>query len=194
MNNKLTSKDLINIGIFTAIIYALSLVVAFVGITPLSSLFAGPLYALLAAPIYMLYIAKVHKPFAVIITGLFCSVMCLVSFTSVLMALLSLVAFVASELIAKSGKYLSYKLNTISYLVFTLWTLVINGGYWYLQDFMVEFSLSSGMDQTWLDQMVEIATPLNLVLVIVGTLLCAFIGSLYAKVMLKKHFTKAGII
>ena len=191
---KLHVKDFINIGIFTVLLYVLSLLVAFVGITPVSSLFASPLYALLAGPIFMLYIAKTKKPFAISVTGLFCSVLCLLSFTSIVMAGISLACFLVADFIASRKNYSNFVVNTIAYLVFSLWSLAVNGGYWYLQDFMVAFSLESGMEQSWLDGMVAIATPLNFVLMVLGTLIAAFISTIFAKIMFKKHFKKAGII
>ena len=191
---KLTGKDLITIGIFTTILYVLSLLVSFVGFTAFSSMFASPLYALLAGPIYMLYITRVKKPFALTITGVFCSLMCLLSFTSIIMALLSLICFIVADLIANTKKFESFKTNTISYLVFSLWSLAINGAYWYMQDFMVEYSLSFNMEQSWLDEMIALATPLNFIIMVLGTLICAYIGVLFAKIMFKKHFKKAGII
>ena len=191
---KLKAKDLITIGIFTVLLYAISLIVAFIGFTPLSSMFASPLYALLAGPVFMLYIMKVKKPLAITITGIFCALLCFVSFANPIMAIIALVCFVISDFIASRGKYNSLKMNTVSYLVFSLWSIALNGGYWYMQDFMVEMSLSYGMEQAWLDKMVELATPLNFILMTVGTLICAYIGVIFAKVLFKKHFKKAGII
>ena len=193
-NMKLKSKDLILIGIFTALLYAVSMLTAFVAVVPVGTIISGAVYALLAAPIYMLYISKIKKPFVITITGIFCSLMGLMSFTKISIALITFVFFVLADVIASIKKYQSYKFNTISYLVFSLWTLGIQGAYWYMQDFMVEFSLSSGMEQSWLDTMVKLATPLNFVIMVLTTLVCAYIGTLFAKLMFKKHFKKAGIV
>ena len=193
-NMKLKSKDLILIGIFTALLYAVSMLTAFVAVVPVGTIISGAVYGLLAAPIYMLYISKIKKPFVITITGIFCSLMGLMSFTKISIALITFVFFVLADVIASIKKYQSYKFNTISYLVFSLWTLGIQGAYWYMQDFMVEFSLSSGMEQSWLDTMVKLATPLNFVIMVLTTLVCAYIGTLFAKLMFKKHFKKAGIV
>ena len=191
---KFKSKDLILIGIFTVLLYIMSLLVAFVAIVPVGTIVSGAVYALLAAPIYMLYISKIKKPFAITITGVLCSLMGLMSFTKVSIAIITFLFFVVADIIAGAKKYESYKWNTLSYMVFSLWTLGIQGAYWYMQDFMVEFSLQTGMEQAWLDTMIKLATPLNFVIMVLATLICAYIGSLFAKILLKKHFKKAGII
>ena len=191
---KLKSKDLILIGIFTVLLYIVSLLVAFVAIVPVGTIASGAVYALLAAPIYMLYISKIKKPFAITITGVLCSLMGLMSFTKVSIAIITFLFFIAADIIAGAKKYESYKWNTLSYMVFSLWTLGIQGAYWYMQDFMVEFSLQTGMEHAWLDTMIKLATPLNFAIMVLATLICAYIGSLFAKILLKKHFKKAGII
>ena len=191
---KLKAKDLILIGVFTVLLYVISLLVAFVGITPIGSMLASAVYALISAPVFMLYIIKIKKPFALIISGIFCSIMGLLSFPKIIIALIVFACFVLADIIAKIGKYKNFKFNTISYMIFSLWTIGINGAYWYLQDFMVQHSLAYGMEQTWLDEMINLATPLNFILMVALTLLAGFIGSLFAKIMLKKHFIKAGVV
>ena len=191
---KLKSKDLILIGIFTALLYSVSLLTAFVAVVPMGTIISGAVYGLLAAPIYMLYISKIKKPFVITITGVFCSLMGLMSFTKISIALITFVFFLLADVIAAIKKYESYKFNTFSYLVFSLWTLGVQGAYWYMQDFMVDFSLSSGMEQSWLDTMVKLATPVNFVIMVLATIICAYIGTLFAKLMFKNHFKKSGMV
>ena len=191
---KLKSKDLILIGIFTVLLYAVSLLVSFVAIVPVGTIISGAVYAVLAAPIYMLYISKIKKPFAITITGIFCSLMGLMSFTKISIAVITFCFFVVADMIAGIKKYEDYRWNTLSYLVFSLWTLGIQGAYWYMQDYMVEMSLNSGMELAWLDAMVALATPFNFVVMVFATLASACIGCIFAKLLLKKHFRKAGIL
>ena len=191
---KFKSKDLILIGIFTALLYAVSLLTAFVSVVPIGTIIVGGVYAILSAPIYMLYIAKIKKPFAITITGVVYFFMSLMSFTSILIALITFACFVLADIIAGIKKYESYWVNTLSFMVFSLWTLGIQGAYWYMQDLMIEVSLNSGMEQSWLDAMVKLATPLNFVIMVLATLVCAYIGTLFAKLMFKKHFKKSGIL
>lgn len=191
---KFKSKELVLIGIFTVLLYMVSLVTAFVAILPIGTIISGAVYAILSAPIYMLYISKIKKPFAITITGIFCSIMSLMSFTKISIALITFVCFIVADIIASIKKYESNKFNVLSYMIFSLWPLGLQGAYWYMQDFMVEFSLSSGMEQSWLDSMVKLATPLNFVIMVLATLACAYIGTLFANLMFKKHFKKAGMI
>ena len=97
---KFKSKDLILIGIFTVLLYIMSLLVAFVAVVPVGTIVSGAVYALLAAPIYMLYISKIKKPFAITITGVLCSLMGLMSFIKVSITIITLLRFVVADIIA----------------------------------------------------------------------------------------------
>lgn len=70
INDGLRGKDLITIGIFTAIIFILSLLANILGgIHPLTWLFSPAVAAIFTAIPFMLLATKVQKPFAILITG-----------------------------------------------------------------------------------------------------------------------------
>lgn len=60
--NKLQVKDLVTIGIFSAIYFVINLIVMVSGgITPLLWIFMPPILSVLCGVIYMLLVAKVQK-------------------------------------------------------------------------------------------------------------------------------------
>ena len=97
------------------------------------------------------------------------------------------------DLIMKSGKYKSVKKNIIGYAVFTLWMV----GTYIPMYFMVEQSradFASSFGEEYADKVMSVMPMWSIVLVIAGIFVCAIIGGLLGKVVLKKHFEKAGIV
>ena len=192
---KLNSKDLINIGIFTAIYIALMIIVSGFVITPVLQLLMMPVMALLGAPVYLLYIAKVGKFGAITITGfLFSALVGLLVYANVYCFLVNFVFFVIAEIIAFIGKYKSKKLNMLSYIFAMFSTIGEAGLPWVAQEYFHELSVASGYSEEWASGLDKLATPLNLALMIGGTVICAIISCVFAKNIFKKHFKKAGIV
>ena len=192
---KLTSKDLINIGIFSAIYMLVCVAISGIVITPILQLLMTPLIALLTGPIYFLYIAKTQKPFCILITGLLFSVLVgLLVYGNVICFVLNFTCFVAAEIAAYIGKYKNFKLNMLSYTFASFSALVEAALFWYMPDFIYNLALETGYSQSWVDGVVALTTPTNLALVIAGVIVCAIISSLASRSILKKHFKKAGII
>ena len=191
---KLTLKDLISVGIFTVLYYSCQMIFAFIGVIPLGSLFVTSVSALVVGPIFYVYITKVRKLGALTITGLIISAICFLSFTNVIMTVLTFLPYLLGDLIAFKGKYLSHKTNTVAYMIVALAPLGISASYWYMYDIAATNYLNAGGKQEWLDGIQQYLTTTNIALVILGTLFCAFLSSLISKKILNKHFKKAGII
>ena len=195
MKNKITSKDLISVGIFTVLILVIACVAPVIGAIPGMYLMRTPAAALLCGPIYLLYITKVGKPLCITVTGIICaSVMGLLSFGSVTMFLINLVCFIVAEIIAYIGKYKSKFWNSLSYIVLGFWTFAQDGAFWYMKDFMVEFTSGVNAPEGFLEGILKLITPQNLVFVLIMTLVCSCLSVVFSNMMFKKHFKKAGII
>ena len=193
--NKFTSKDLINIGIFTLLILVVASVAPILGAIPGMYLMRTPVAALLCGPIYLLYVAKVKKPFCITITGVICAVlMGLVSFGSIPMFLINLACFILAEIVASIGKYKSMLFNSLSYLVLGFWTLAQDGAFWYMKDFMIEYSLSAGIGEDWLNMVLGLLTVQNLIMVLVLTLISSLLSVVFSRFLFRKHFKKAGLV
>ena len=193
--NKFTSKDLINIGIFTLLILVVASVAPILGAIPGMYLMRSPVAALLCGPIYLLYVAKVKKPFCITITGVICAVlMGIVSFGSIPMFLINLACFILAEIVASIGKYKSMLFNSLSYLVLGFWTLAQDGAFWYMKDFMIEYSINAGIGEDWLNMVLGLLTVQNLIMVIVLTLVSSLLSVVFSRFLFKKHFKKAGLV
>ena len=192
---KFNSKDLINIGIFSAIYIALSVIISGFVITPILQLLMLPAMALLCGPIYMLYIAKVGKFGAILITGLlFSALVGLLVYGNVFCFLVNMLFFIIAEIIAFLGKYKNKKLNAISY-IFAVSSAIAEAGLpWVAGEYFYNLSVESGYSVEWAEGVDKLATPLNLVIMIALIIICALISVAFSNKMFKKHFKKAGIV
>ena len=195
MNTKLNSKDLINIGVFSAIYLLVILVISGIVVTPILQILMMPLMALFTGPVYLLYLAKVGKFGAVTITGLLGSALVgLLVYGNVYCFLVNVLFFIAADLIAYSGKYKNSKLNNLSFLVVSFWTIGEAGLPWAAGEFFYDLSIRGGYTVQWADGVKALATPLNLVLMIIAVIACSVVSILFSNRLFKKHFKKAGII
>ena len=192
---KLKSKDLINIGIFTALYMLLAILVMSIALTPILQIITMPLLSLLGAPIYLLYIAKVDKFGAITIMGFICSAISgLFVFGSVLCFLVCFIFFVFAELIAFAGKYKNNKLNNLSYIIVSFWTVGVAGLPWTAKEFFREISLAGGYTEEWLQGVERLATTQVLIYVIIAMIIGSIISMFFSNRLFKKHFKKAGIL
>ena len=192
---KLTSKDLINIGIFSAIYIGVLVVISGLVITPILQILMMPVIALCTAPIYLLYIAKVGKFGALTITGLLGSLLVgLLVYGNIYCFIVNFSIFFIAEIIAFIGKYKSKMFNNLSYIVASFWVIGEAGLPWVAGKYFWELSVASGYSKEWADGVAELATPTVLILMILGTVICGCISIWFSNRMFKKHFNKAGIV
>ena len=192
---KLNSKDLINIGVFTAIYLLVIVAISGIVITPILQILMMPLMALFTGPIYLLYLAKVGKFGSIMITGVLGSALVgLLVYGNVYCFLVNMLFVIVAEFIALAGKYKNNKLNQLSFIVVSFWTIGEAGLPWVAGKYFYDLSVASGYSVEWADGVDALATPLNLGLMIASVLVCSIISILFSNKLFKKHFKKAGIV
>ena len=77
--NKLQGKDLINVGIFTAIYFVVMMAIAMLGFIPIFLPLLIVLVPLIGGIVMMLYYSKVQKFGMVSLTGLICGILMLLT-------------------------------------------------------------------------------------------------------------------
>ena len=117
----LTVKDLVTIGIFSALFLVFALVGGiFFAPNPVLTFYMPVGSALLCGPVYLLMMAKVQKRWAATILG---AIMCIIWFVTGMhwaMALGYLIMGIAADLVAGAGRYQSKKINSLSYILLSL--------------------------------------------------------------------------
>ena len=193
MNERLQAKDLINVGLFTVLYFVLGCCVAIpIGFVPIFLPILGSLWTLITGIPFMLFAVRARKfgmvTLMAILSGL------LMGFTGMGFwgVPLGVVFGLLGDLIMKSGQYQSWKKTLLGYGVFSLWMV----GTYIPMYFMVEQSravFAAGFGEEYADKVMSVMPSWSLILVIAGIFLCALLGGVIGRALLKKHFVKAGI-
>ena len=112
--NKLQGKDLINVGIFTAIYFVVMMAIAMLGFIPIFLPLLIVLVPLIGGIVMMLYYSKVQKFGMVSLTGLICGILMLLTGMGYWSIITGAVFGVLADLVLKSGDYKSAKKGIIS--------------------------------------------------------------------------------
>ena len=107
--NKLQGKDLINVGIFTAIYFVVMMAIAMLGFIPIFLPLLIVLVPLIGGIVMMLYYSKVQKFGMVSLTGLICGILMLLTGMGYWSIITGAVFGVLADLVLKSGDYKSDK-------------------------------------------------------------------------------------
>ena len=184
-------KDLVTVGIFSALFLVFALVGGiFFAPNPVLTFYMPVGSALLCGPIYLLMLAKVKKRWAVSILG---AILCIVWFVTGMhwaMALGYLVMGVAADFVASAGEYKSKMMNSVSYIVISLGGTASYLVFFANPDGWAKTMLGNGTEQSYIDTMRETG---SVWIMIVGTVLAAAVSAFVGCKMLRKQFEKSGI-
>lgn len=193
MNQKLQAKDLINIGLFTVLSFVLGCCVAIpIGFVPIFLPILGALWTLITGIPFMLFAVRVKKFGMVTIMAILSGILMGLTGMGFWDVPMGVVFGLLGDLIMKSGNYASVKKTILGYGVFSLWMI----GTYIPMYFMVEQSRADftvGFGEEYADKVMSVMPMWSIVLVIAVIFLCALLGGLIGKALLKKPFAKAGI-
>lgn len=191
-SNKLVGKDLINVGIYTAMTLAIFFVVGLLTTLPVMYPFLLFIWPVVCGIPMMLYYTKIQKFGMLTITGLICGVF----FFFIGYTWIGLVGWtiggLLADLVLKAGKYKSFKVAMISYAFFCLGFIGCPAPLWLAGQAYWD-NIYSSMGDQYANALQSIMPPwmgiVGLIILFVGGICGALIGHK----MLKKHFQRAGI-
>ena len=181
-SNKLQAKDLINVGIFTAIYFVIFFAGMMLGYIPIFIPLLGLVCPILCGIPFMLYLTKVKKFGMVSLTGIILGLLNLIMGSGVLVLVAGIIFGIASDLILRAGKYQSWKC-----------TLLANVSRMFLTRTEFFASLVSSYGQEYVDTLMSYTPNWMFPVLFVVTFIGGILGALLGKAVLKKHFEKAGI-
>ena len=191
--NKLKAKDLINVGIYTAIYIVIFFVVGMLNAIPVLYPLLYVLIPLISGIPFMLFLTKIEKFGMVTIMSVICGVFWfLMGYTWT--AIVGYVVFgIIADLVLKAGKYKSFKVDVIGYWLLSCGMIGCQAPMWVMADtYMAQVEASMGEQYAselahYMPSWMGIAA---IAIIFVGSLL----GALFGHKMLKKHFERAGIV
>lgn len=194
MNNKMQAKDLINIGLFTVLYFVLGCCVAIpIGFVPIFLPILGALWTLITGIPFMLFAVRVKNFGMVTIMAVLSGLLMGLTGMGFWGILTGAVFGLLGDLIMKSGNYRNAQKTILGYGVFSLWMV----GTYIPMYFMAEQSradFAKSFGDEYADKVMSVMPMWSIILVIAGIFLCALLGGLIGKAILKKHFAKAGIV
>jgi len=191
MDNKLNVKDLINVGIYTAICSVIMCLVAMTGVIPIMMLLLVVIAPVLVGIPYMLFLTKVSKFGMILIMNILTGILMWVTGMSYYALIVGTVTGLIAEFVYKSGDYKSKNKGILTYAIanINLWAN-------YLGIFInseAYFSTRQQFGQEYIDSLTKLLPmwmcPVLLAVDFIFSLLGGWIGTK----VLRKHFEKAGI-
>lgn len=191
--NKLTGKDLINIGIYTVIYFVIMMLVGWLGYMPVFIPLLAVLVPLIGGIPFMLFVTKVKKFGMVLIMGILIGIIMLLTGMGYWSISTGAIAGLLAEFILKSGKYQSKGKSVLACGVFSMWVF---GNFipFYVgrETYLVELTERFGSEYAaaigsympgWMRPVLLIAS-----------FIFGLLGGLLGKVICKRHFERAGIV
>ena len=193
---KLKVKDLVNIGIFSALYMVVTMIAMMpAGLHPVIWLMWPGIAGILAGAFYTILMVKAKKPgsafLLMLITGLlyFATGEC-----TWVIVVTTLVAGVVAEVVRKILGYDSFKGIALSGGVAAVGLIGSPLPMWLFQESYSQSIIDMGMSPEYVANFQTMISPMSMAGMIVFALIGGIIGTLIGKKLLKKHFEKAGIV
>ncbi len=189
---KLNVKDLINIGLFTALYFICFYAVGMTGYVPIMMLLLPFMIAVVGGIPVMLFITKVPKFGALSIMGIIVSFLMFLTGHPWPILVFGIPLTILGDFIASRRQFKSWFFLVAGYSVFSLWSL----GALYPLLFMKESylkSVESGYGTEYAKTLNQLFSVSIVPWLFLSVLLGGIIGAYLGRSVLKKHFKRAGI-
>lgn len=190
-----SSRAAILAGVFIALYLAIYVVIGAICMpVPVLFLLMPELVALAAAPVYHIMLAKSPSGTPVFIAAVLPSLVLIASGYIPIAPLVSIPVGIAAVLIARKGRYQSFKLNAASHTIFS-WNLL--GGFvpiWFMRDYFFADTLAGGMSADFCNTLYALTPNWVLPAMMVAIAAFSLAGSLIARKLLAGRLERAGIL
>lgn len=185
-------KDLINIGIFSAIYFVILFAVAMLGMIPIFLPLLSVIVPIIGGIPFMLFLTRVKKFGMIWIMSIIMGILMLLTGMSWPPLAVSVFSGLLAELVYKSGNYQSSAKAVITNGIFSLWVAAN-----YLPLFFSAekyWSARQNFGQDYIDTVTKLMPTWMCPVTFLAAFMCGIIGGLLGKKLMKKHFEKAGIV
>ena len=192
VKEKLTTRDLITLAVFTVIFALIMTIINFIGAIPVLHPFAAGISMIPCGIVWVYLRVKVPKTGSVLIQIIVMLLIYLLLGSAWWQLLIMAVASIVVELITQPSKK-SMKRITLGLIAFGLFfTAIANLPPLIARDYYYE-SCINNMDADLVNEIIEFMTVPVVIISLVLSVFCCLLGALLGKKMLKKHFERAGI-
>lgn len=189
---KLNVKDLINIGLFTAIYVVLFFAAGMTGYIPVMMVLLPCLIGLVGGIPLMLLLTKVPKFGVLTVTGILVSLLMFVTGHPWPILVIGIPVTFLADLIARMGAYRKWPSLLAAYVLFSMWSFGAMYPLFFMKDSYLK-SMESGYGSDYANTLGNLMTTTMLPLIVALAVVGAVIGAYIGRHVLKKHFKRAGI-
>lgn len=192
MKTKLTAKNLITVGLFTAIYFVLFFATGMLGYIPIFMVILPLLCPLITGIPFMLFLTKVNTFGMVTIMGTIVGILMFITGHSWTVFVLGVLCGVVADFILQSGKYKGWKTTLIGFAVFSEWVVgAVLPMFTMRETYFAQ--LRTGYGDAYTDALMALTPNWALYVMILLVVVGAVVGAYLGRAVLKKHFVKAGI-
>lgn len=189
---RLQAKDLITVGIFTALYFALYFLAGMMAFVPFLVVVAPLIDPLVTGIPFMLFLTKVKSFGMVTIMGTLLGILFFFGMQNWTSLPIGFACGLVADLILKSGQYRGWKTSVIGYAVFSEWAISAVIPIFFMRD-----AYFSRIRESWGDAYAGsllAMTPEWLLGVMIAMIAVGAVGGAYlGRAVLRKHFKRAGI-
>ena len=193
MSKKLEVRDLINIGVYTALHFLCIFIVAMIGFIPQTFVFAGIIEGFLGAIPLMIFLTKARKPGMLTIMGILLGLITFLMGRPWPSVLFGLCAGILADLVWKKAGYQRIGSGPACCAMMMIWL----AGMGLPLFFGYRDSYLASLEQGYGKEYVEAVRSLTPDWMFIGMILMGvvggFLGGLFAKRILRKHFERADL-
>ncbi len=194
MTDKLKIKDLVLIAVFFIIYFFVISMIGMIGFVPILYLIYPVISAIVCGVIVILFMAKIPKKWALFILGILSGILMSYFGQIWIILIITLLISLIAELVFRKGNFKSFKYNSIAYAIFSCWPISTLIQALIMREQFIESIKEMNLASDYLAKMDALLSYKTIGLVFILTFLGGLLGAYIGKLMLKKHFKRAGII
>lgn len=188
----MSAKDLITVGVYTAIYIAVYYVAGFIGVIPFAMALLPLLLPIVTGIPFMLYLTKIRSFGMLTISGLLVGLLMFLTGHAWMVPVVSTAAGLAADLALRAGKYRSWPASLAALWLFSLWVIGPFLPFFTMRE-SYRAELTSQMGADYADAVLGFIPMWYLLLIPVLAAIGALIGGHLGRAVLRKHFVRAGI-
>jgi conserved hypothetical integral membrane protein TIGR02185 len=190
---KLTTRDLINVGLFTVLYFIAVAICGQLGaLVPILQVL-GPLYIPIVAGIpFMLFLTRVRSFGMITIMGVLVGLLVLATGQAFWVAILAVILAPTADYVASRGGYEKWANLVVSYAIFSLMLIGTVVPLFFMRDAYLT-RMRGRKDSGWVEQIISLTPTWMFFVMMLMLVVGAVIGAYLGKSLLRKHFRPAGI-
>lgn len=192
--SRFSVKDLVNAGMFSALIIGVFWCCGMIGFIPVLMPFVPFLGAFCSAPVFMLYTSRIDKPGMIGILGCLFMLVFSLSGHGLFVIPVVIVLSIISEIILYTGKHKSIIHARLAYTVFMASSAGPLVPIYISRESYRQYLIASNYGADFADKMLAVMPMWSFFPIVLAGCLGAYLGTGLGVKCLNKHFKKAGMI